>query len=216
MEALCKSINLDEKKSELAAITALFHDIARFEQFRQYRTFSDMKSINHAEMGVAILLDHNVLNDLEPAAREMVLTAIRHHNAIEVPVYLTEEQTLLCRLLRDADKLDIYKIALDYYINPSTMRYETVQVGIPDGNIVSPEVCEYVLLGKIVPYEKIRTVADFKMIQLGWVFDLNFTYSLQCVKKRGYISEIRKFLPRSSSDVQRAIAAVEKYLEERI
>ena len=133
---------------------------------------------------------------------------------MEVPNHLSAEQTLLCRLLRDADKLDIYKIALDYYVNPDPQRRETVQVGIPDGGTVTPEICEYVLRREIVPYERIRTVADFKMIQIGWVFDLNFPHSFRCVKERGYIGDLKRQLP-ATPEILRAIEEVERYLDLR-
>jgi len=215
MEMLCNSLTLSSALHELAQIAALFHDVARFEQFRVYRTFSDKKSENHAEMAVAIIAEKELLASIDSERRSVVIEAIRFHNAAEIPESLSPEQAYLCRLLRDADKLDIYKIALDHYINPDPRRHETVQVGIPDGVVVTPEVCDYVLARKIVPYEKIKTVADFKMIQLGWVFDLNFAHSFACVKERGYVDEIKKHLPRSPL-VDTAVAAVEQYLNEQV
>lgn len=215
MALLCNSLRLGSELSELAHIAALFHDVARFEQFKRYRTFSDKKSENHAEMAVALIVKNNLFASLSHEHQSTLLAAIRFHNAAEVPDTLSHEQAYLCRLLRDADKLDIYKITLDYYVNPDPTRHETVQVGIPDGTAVTPEVCEYVLMRKIVPYEKIKTVADFKMIQLGWVFDLNFIYSISCVKYRGYVDEIKKYLPMSAL-VSKAVRAVEQFLDEQV
>ena len=213
MELLCDSITLAFHHCKLALICALLHDVARFEQFRRYRTFSDARSINHAEAALAIIAEHHLFAGLDTPDAADILCAIRHHNAVEVPIDLTTEATLLCRLLRDADKLDIYKIALDYYINPDPQRRETVQVGIPDGSAVTPEVCEQVMRREIIPYERIRTVADFKMIQLGWVFDLNFPHSFRCVKERGYIDNLKGQLP-STPQVLEAFDTVERYLEE--
>jgi hypothetical protein len=214
MEVLCDSIGLDGEMRVLARIAALLHDVARFEQFKKYRTFSDKKSEDHAAMGVGIIWEHHLLNDLPFNQQEIVLGAIRYHNFARIPSGLTEDQTFVCRLLRDADKLDIYTIALDYYINPDPARHDTVQISMPEGETVTPEVCASVLSGQTIPYEDINTVADFKMIQLGWVFDLNFKYSIRCVKERGYIQDLQKFLP-DTADVAKAIAAVEQYLEEQ-
>jgi hypothetical protein len=214
MEPLCDSIPLDKRRRTLAVIAALLHDIARFEQFRRYRTFSDKRSFDHAEAACAIIAGERLLSGLADDDASDVLCAIRHHNAVKVPIDLNTEATLLCRLLRDADKLDIYRIALDYYINPDPRRRETVQVGIPDGSTVTPEVCERVLRREIIPYEQIRTVADFKMIQLGWVFDLNFSHSFRCVKERGYIENLKRQLPLTRQ-VLEAFDEVELFLEER-
>jgi putative nucleotidyltransferase with HDIG domain len=215
MEALCKSIALDEHSGTLALTAALLHDIWRFEQFRQYRTFSDKQSKDHAGMGVKLIEEFNLLDRYDPVDADDVKKAIRHHNAVAVPPELNDAQSLLCRLLRDADKLDIYNIVLDYYIKPDPDRKETVQVGFADGDGVTPEVCDSIRTGKPVLYEQVRTLADFKMIQAGWIYDLNFPHSFRCVYQRGYLNRLRKELP-GTPEVSRALDTVERYLSARI
>jgi len=56
-----KQSGLNEDELRLAEIIALFHDIGRFEQYDRYRTFSDSKSQDHAELGIRILVSQNVL-----------------------------------------------------------------------------------------------------------------------------------------------------------
>ena len=215
MEQLCESISLTGNHRRIVLIAALLHDVARFEQFRIFRTFSDRKSVNHAELALLIISKNGLLAGLAPGEAEAVLCAVRHHSAIAVPDFLDDERKLFCRLLRDADKLDIYRIALDHYIKPDPRRRETVQVGIPDGETVSPEMCNRILNRETVPYEMIQTVTDFKMIQLGWVFDLNFHWSFKKVKERGYIGAIGKQLPQTPGVVQ-VIEMVERYIEKRV
>ena len=43
----------------------------------------------------------------------------------------------------------------------------------------------------------LRNLNDFKMLQAGWVFDINFQPTLDCIKKRRYIELIREVLPES-------------------
>jgi len=215
IKLLCTAISADKTLTFRAIIAALFHDVARFEQFRTYRTFSDKKSENHAEMGVAIIDRFNLFDALDADGRLCITQAIRYHNAALVPDHLSSDRAFLCRMLRDADKLDIYRIALDYYVNPDPQRKETIQVGIPDGIAVTRDVCDHILTGTVVPYEKIRTVTDFKMIQLGWVFDLNFRHSLSCVKERGYIEAICGHLPQSD-EVTMVVESVCRYLDDEI
>lgn len=216
MSALCGSIPLDEYRGILAAITALLHDVARFEQFRLYRTFSDRASVDHAALAIDIINENSLLDDLgDDRARQSVKEAIRHHNAATIPQGLSEEGLLLCRLLRDADKLDIFKIALDYYIKPDPNRRETIQVGIPDGIMMTPVVLERVLRREIVPFELIKTLTDFKVIQLGWVYDLNFVWSLKCVLQRGYIDGLCSQLP-ADKQVKEIVQAVLDYTKASI
>lgn len=215
MALLCDSENLDGRLRAGAMTAALFHDVARFEQFRLYGTFSDRRSVDHAAMAIEITERHNLFSSLVDGDALAVKEAIRYHNAISISPELSEEGTLFCRLLRDADKLDIYKIALDYYIQPGEIRRQTLGGGLADGHSVTPGVCERVLERKIVPYEMIRTLYDFKMIQAGWVFDLNFTHSLRCVRERGYIDAIRKMLD-PTPQVTAILNSIEQYIEERL
>jgi hypothetical protein len=215
IQELCESISLDRHMSELAKIAALLHDAARFEQFKIYRTFSDHRSINHATAAVDIILSTRLLDPLDPAGAQKVIAAVRCHNEVSLPKDLTADERLLGQLLRDADKLDIYSVVLDYYNNPRPQRNDTVQIGIPDSNDVSPEVCADMLANKNISYEKIASLADFKIVQLGWIFDLNFLHSFQCVKERDYIGRMKRYLP-STPEVQRIIDHVEAYLELKI
>ncbi len=212
---LCESIALDRHMSMLAQIAALLHDVARFEQFSKYRTFSDYRSANHAEWAVDIILSTRLLSILDPDDARKVIGAIRHHNEVQIPMEVTGEERLLCQLLRDADKLDIYSIVLDHYINPQSQRSATVQIEIPEGSEVSPEICAGVLANENIPYEKIATLADFKIIQLGWIFDLNFAHTFRCIKNRGYVDSLKQHLP-STPDVDQIIAHVQEYLDRRV
>jgi hypothetical protein len=211
---LCASLHLSDEDTALAGIAALLHDVARFEQFRIFGTFADKKSINHADFALVIISRNGLTEGLAADDEDTVITAIKYHNAIAVPPGLSERQKLFCRLLRDADKLDIYKIVLDHYVHPDPRRSETVEVGIPEGVEVSPEVCALIMAGETVPFSLIRSINDFKMIQLGWVFDLNFPRSFKCVKERGYISSIRELLPQTP-DVLQVVEKVERYLDRK-
>ena len=212
MQQLCESISLDSHRSELAKITALLHDVARFEQFKKYRTFSDPRSINHAAAAVDIISSNRLLSPLDLADARKVITAIRCHNEAAIPKELAGDDRLLGKLLRDADKLDIYKVVINHYSKSPTQRDKTVLISFPDGEDVSPEICADLLANKTISYEKIVSAADFKIVQLGWVFDLNFPYSFRCFKERYYIGRIKQHLP-PTADVQRIVSHIEAYLD---
>jgi hypothetical protein len=212
IQQLCESISLDQHTSELAKISALLHDVARFEQFKKYRTFSDLRSINHAAAAVDIISSYRLLAPLDPPDAQKVIAAIRCHNEANLPNELSGDGRLLGKLLRDADKLDIYKVVIDHYSNPLSQRNKTVQIGISNSEDISPEIFSDILANKNISYEKIASLADFKMIQLSWVFDLNFPRSYRCVKERDYIGRIKQHLP-STLGVQRIVAHIEAYLD---
>ncbi|CEG12874.1 Putative domain HDIG-containing protein (fragment) [groundwater metagenome] len=87
---ISKSLNLKEEEINLAKAVALFHDIGRFEQLKQYKTFLDGKSESHSEIGLKILYEKGILNRTEE--REILITAIKFHNVREIPKNLNTEE----------------------------------------------------------------------------------------------------------------------------
>jgi len=45
--------------------------------------------------------------------------------------------------------------------------------------------------------QDLKTLNDFKLLQIGWVYDLNFVPSFQTVQNRKYIEKLEKTLPQS-------------------
>jgi putative nucleotidyltransferase with HDIG domain len=107
------SEGMDEENYYLALAIALLHDIGRFEQISKYRTFNDRRSENHALLGVKILKSEGILAFVSPEEQEIILTAIQNHNLRNISAELDGKTLVHARLIRDADKLDIYKILDD-------------------------------------------------------------------------------------------------------
>lgn len=103
-------LGLDKNELNLAEIIALFHDLGRFEQYDRYKTFSDRKSEDHAELGIRILKKYNVLDSLDDTLKEIVFCSVKNHNKAFVPENETDGCLFYSRLVRDADKLDIYRV----------------------------------------------------------------------------------------------------------
>ena len=60
-EEICRSLELDTIERDLASNIALLHDIARFRQWTEYKTFEDSKSFDHGAEGVKILFDEGLI-----------------------------------------------------------------------------------------------------------------------------------------------------------
>ena len=88
----------------------MLHDIGRFEQVRLYHTFNDGKSVNHAEIGVKILFEDGLIREFieDKQYDEIIKIAILNHNRQAIETGLTERQLLHSKIIRDADKIDIY------------------------------------------------------------------------------------------------------------
>ena len=110
MEQLTAALPLSESDRELAYLCAVYHDIGRFEQLKRYHTFLDYKSIDHAQLGCEILRQGDFLDELSAREREQVLTAIGNHNRLAIEDGLDEKTLLFAKLIRDADKCDIFRV----------------------------------------------------------------------------------------------------------
>ena len=194
---LSSLLSLDKQGLALAGISALFHDIGRFEQFQRYKTFADKFSTDHGELGVEILQRYKVLEILAKEDKDIVLSAIKWHNKLEIPPTLDTKTDFFARLLRDADKLDIFRIVTEYYHKLATEsdQNSAIVLGLPNNDKYSEEIIEEILEGKIVKSQNLKTVNDFKLLQMAWVFDINFQPTFQILHQKKYIEKIFLSLP---------------------
>jgi putative nucleotidyltransferase with HDIG domain len=215
MERLCAAMDLDAENRGLADHIALFHDIGRFEQYRKYRTFSDRKSVNHALLGIRVLARYKVLAGLPDQVRRIVLRAIAFHNAAELPHSSTGIERTLMQLIRDADKLDIWRVVTSYYHREDRSPNKTVELDLPDRAEWNPKILEALMAHRFARLADMRTLNDFKLLQIGWVYDLNFGESFRILKERRYIEAIAETLP-DASEIRDAVQEALRYIATRL
>lgn len=209
---LGKLLKLNSNECGLAEIIALLHDIGRFEQYARYKTFVDRKSENHAELGVYILKESGVLNECDESIKSLILRTILYHNRAALPDNETETCLFFTKLLRDADKIDIWKVVTDYYYQKNGKRNGAIELDLPDTPGFSAEVYQDLMIEKIVDIEHVKNLNDFKLLQLGWIYDINFKPTFECIKSRYYLELIANVLPRTD-EMQRMIDVVHDYLQ---
>lgn len=192
---LCTDLGIEGRDLDLAEFMGLFHDIGRFEQFHGYGTFRDDVSEDHGALGVRVIQEMGFADHLNDEDRDLFLTAVELHNKARLPEDLPERHLWFAKLLRDADKLDIWKVVTDYYWGREERRNTAIELDLPDTPTVSEAVYQDIMEKKVVDFNHMRNLNDFKLLQLGWVFDLNFSASLRKVSERGYIEKIMGVLP---------------------
>jgi putative nucleotidyltransferase with HDIG domain len=211
MNCLTKGLALDSSDRATAQMIALFHDLGRFEQYRRYSTFRDDISINHAALGVKILKDENVLKMVHEEERWTICLAVSLHNVFRVPDSIKGRDLHFTQLIRDADKLDIWRIFAEYYGVPEGERASAVGLGFPDLPGCSPDVLSSLQQREMVNLSLLKTLNDFKLLQLSWVFDLNFPASFRLLLERGYIDGLSATLPKESA-VENAVRGVREFV----
>src|SRR5512144_372460 len=82
---IAHDLGFSEGEALLAEAVALLHDVGRFSQYRQYRTFDDSISVNHAALGVKVLLETKALGGLPQDDRDLIVRAVTLHNVFTLP-----------------------------------------------------------------------------------------------------------------------------------
>ncbi len=198
----------------LAETAAILHDVGRFEQYHQFRTFRDSISVDHAALGAEIIREIDLLSDLFPHERDVVNHAVENHNAFLIPKDIQGDQLFFLKLLRDADKLDIWRVFIENYELPAEKRSGVVELGFPDQSHCSSEVLENIARKKLVPLSAVRTLSDFKLLQLAWVYDLSFNESFRIVTERDIVRRLAATLP-DEDGVHSAVETILSHVEER-
>lgn len=187
-EEIAKSENLSDEDIDLAWLIGLLHDIGRFEQIRQYHTFNDGKSINHAEMGVKILFDEGLIKEFVEDRRydELIRKAILNHNRARIESGLNEIELLHAKIIRDADKVDIF-YSLTVYSKEAVWESHDLS-----DEMISDKIFQEFKEDKIIEYKDRVSHADGLICHFAYVYDFNFKYSLQIIYKNNYIDKLYK------------------------
>jgi hypothetical protein len=212
MQILADSLDLHDDDRLTAESVALFHDVGRFEQYRRYSTFRDDISVNHAILGVRVLAHERVLEKIAAEERRSIFRAVAQHNAFQIPAAINDRDLLFLRMIRDADKLDIWRLFAEYYLLPEAERPSAAGLGFPDLPEYSGDLLQSLKNREMVHLSTLKTLNDFKLLQLSWVFDLNFPASFRLVLERGYIDILAAALPKACQ-VENALSIVREFVE---
>lgn len=211
-ENIAKSIGLSEEEVNIAKLIGLLHDIARFEQYTKYNTFSDSKSVDHGDLGVEILEDKNFIRNFieEDKYDEIILKAIKNHNKYKIEENLPVKTLMYSKIIRDADKLDIFYETLNIFYKNKNEIFD-VENGIVEEDIMH-KIEERKLIKKKVGNKNI----DRLLINLCFIFDLNYRYSFKVMKKENYINKILDKFEFKNTETKEKIEIIRKILNQYI
>jgi HD superfamily phosphohydrolase YqeK len=196
---LAKSEKMSEKECMLAEAIALFHDLGRFEQFIKYKTFRDSESENHAVLGVKILNKERILSRLSGDEENLILKAVEYHNLMKIPgnVETSSKLYFYSRLIRDADKIDILRLASEEYAEAEKCRNPALELYLPDAQGYSEPIVSEILNNRMAKIEDMKNRNDVKLLRLSWIFDINFPATFSLLKEYGYLKAIMSSLPET-------------------
>ncbi len=194
MARLAAAMGLGPDDRAMAELMGLLHDVGRFRQYDQYRTFRDGISVNHALLGLREIGRNRVLEGIARPLRREICFAIAHHNAFAPPAHPDPRRNLFVRMLRDADKLDIWRVFKTYYCDGRRLN-ATVDLDLQDTPGYTPAALDTLRQGRMVSLRDVRNRNDFKLLQIAWIYDLNLTPSFRLMLDQGHLKALAQTLP---------------------
>ena len=203
----------------LALLAALFHDVSRFRQYREFRTFRDADSFDHGKISAEIFLERFPLKELSSSETELIATAIRHHNKRVLPPDLPEEILPFAKLVRDADKLSIIRIINHFLATPEQYQETAVKIGMVETPGFTKELAQAAIDGYQIAHGTMRNLNDFKISIFAWAPDINYPAAAEYVLESRLYETLRAFLPDDvmmDKLLAASLARLQKKMHERV
>ena len=180
-EEICRSINLDTEERDLASLIALLHDIARFKQWTEYQTYKDALSFDHGDMGAKILFEDGLIKKFNAKEEDydLIKKAIINHNKFEINKEFNDREKLHCKIIRDADKIDIIYAFSTWKL----LRAEE------DDENITEEVKDDFFRHESVLKAHVKNKNDVIALMFSMVFDLNYEYSENRILEEKYLEK---------------------------
>ena len=196
------------------------HDIGRFEEIKVTQEMNSLK-FDHAYYGAKILFDDGLIrNFIEDSQYDNIIRkAIENHSKIKIEDGLDERCLLHAKIIRDADKLDNYRVKIEENIE-SVFPKKVKDKEALEYSTMSNKIYEAVLARQCVDIRYRVTPLDFWVSILAFTFDLNFNASYQVVKENNYINIlIDKFnyqIPDSKEKMESVRNILNKFVEKKL
>lgn len=164
-EKYAKKLKFSDEDIKLAKVIGLLHDIGRFEQLKIYHSYSDYKTVDHADYGVEQLFDKGLIKKFWSNEEDynIIRTAIQYHNKLKLPDNLDHRTRMHCELIRDTDKIDI--IYLLGYLG------ELNKKGI--NQKITKEIHDSIMMHECADYKYVKSDNDNIACHFAYAFDIN-------------------------------------------
>ena len=216
-EQIAKEQDLSPLDVDLAWLIGLLHDIARFEQNKRYGTFNDLASVDHANLGVEILFADGKIRDFidETNYDYIIEKAIRFHNKYRVEAGLDDRTMMFCNIIRDADKLDIFRV------NQESSKEDVYEVSEEDfkKSEFSDAIFESFFNEKVVFKQLKKNAVDGLACHLSLVYELVYPASVKIAVEQGYVEKMMSFKSentKANEQLKKMSVKLKDYIKQRL
>lgn len=201
MKELSRLVVQTEEERRLAEVAGLFHDLGKADMFVQGTESPSAIQREHARHSCKMLHDMNFFQQLTGDAQVILLKAIESHNAVKLQKVESDQQATFARLLRDADKLDIfdssYRFFKEKYGVQPLMTFDLINH--PE---FSDKILKNLLAAKPGLIEDMKTMNDYKLLLLSMVYDVNYKYTFRLISEKQYVQKIYETLPKRDQIIE--------------
>ena len=185
-EKIAESLNLNKDEIELSKLIGLLHDIGHFETIKIKDILKEITKIDHGDLGVEILQNNSYIRKFiqEEKYDSIILKAIKNHNKFKIEEGLSEKEFLFARIIRDADKLDIFLEGAEIFWTKSEQLDEI------NNSTISNDILNDFRNNCLIDRKDIKTKLDGIINFIGLLYDINFKYDFEVIKKEDYINKI--------------------------
>lgn len=176
MYNLSKSIFKNDKENQKLCYTiGLLHDFARFYQWEKYKTYKDLKSIDHGDYAIDLLFKNNMIEkfDIPKQYYKIIRPAIKYHNKFIIPTKY--KNGVYCKLIIDADK-----------ISNIILQSKAKTPLFSNQNGFTKEIINSYKNKKKMNYKYLNTKGDTLLAYLSSIYLLNFDVSKKYIEKKDY------------------------------
>lgn len=206
-EKIAMGEKFSKEEIELAKLIGLLHDISRFKQYTEYKTFKDLQSFDHGDMGVEILEENKYIRKFieNDEYDEIIKKAIKNHNKFEIEDGLNETEEKFCKVIRDADKLDIFYEAVEMF-----WKEEIAEIENSD---ISSELQEQFYKKRTINRKEIKSddYINRVIVIIAFIFDINYKESFKIIENKQYISKIVERFNFKNKNTKKAIEEMAKF-----
>lgn len=187
VDEICREEGFGEEDHQLALLVALLHDIGRFEQLKRFNSFQD-SFLNHADFGGDVLFKEGMIRQFirDSQYDGIIEKAIRNHSLYSLSEAggLSPKELLHCRIIRDGDKLDNFRVKETEKVETL---FDTPEEAVAEEEI-TPRILEAVRQRKCIRSGDRVTHMDCWVSYLAFIFDLNFKSSFRWILRRDYMN----------------------------
>lgn len=210
---IARDLDWSPEDVDLAEALGWLHDVGRFAQFGEFGHFHDASSFNHGHRGADLVRESGVLDDLDEKSGGCLLDGIRHHNAKRIPAGLPPDHVRFLQLIRDADKLDIFRVVAEGLERDGFRELADMWPHIHLDGPIHPLLLQDIRARNQGDVAHVESLADFLLLEASWLCELHSAPARVRARRARVLDTLAAHLP-ADPDVRAVLDGIRGFLAE--